>query len=212
MAVEVRQGTGTKNYGLYIDGEYRLRGDEATLPVINPATGEQWATIVDASAEDVETAVAAARRAFEGDWGKTSPGTRARLLHRLADAVESRAAELAEIEVRDNGKLLREMGAQLRAIPGWYRYYAGLPTRSKAKRFRWNARRFSISRCASRSASSASSRPGTHRFSFSRSRLLRRLRRAMRSCSNPANTHRCPLSSLRNASRRPAFRRASSTS
>lgn len=126
MAVDVRQGQATKKLGLYIDGEYRLRGDEATLPVINPATGEEWATIVDATADDIDAAVAAARRAFEGEWGKTTPGTRARMLHRLADAIESRAAELAEIEVRDNGKLLREMGAQLRALPGWYRYYAGL--------------------------------------------------------------------------------------
>ena len=113
-------------YGLYIDGEYCVPPGAKTLPVVNPANGEQWATIVDATVEDVDAAVRAAKRTFEGEWAKTSPGTRGRLLHRLADAVEARAADLAEIEVRDNGKLLREMGAQLRAIPGWYRYYAGL--------------------------------------------------------------------------------------
>ena len=126
MAVEVRPSSTVTPYSLYIDGELRQGSGGATLPVINPATGEQWATIVDGTAQDVDAAVAAARRAFEGEWGKTSPATRARMLHRLADAIESRASELAEIEVRDNGKLLREMGAQLRAIPGWYRYYAGL--------------------------------------------------------------------------------------
>lgn len=125
MAVEVREATSTA-YGLYIEGEYRLPDGAATMPVINPATGEQWATVVDATAKDVDAAVTAARRAFEGEWSKTTPGTRAKLLHKLADAIEARAAELAQIEVRDNGKLLREMGAQLRAIPGWYRYYAGL--------------------------------------------------------------------------------------
>ena len=126
MAVEVREGAKTTAYGLYIDGEYRRPDGAATLPVINPATGEEWATIVDATAKDVDAAVTAARRAFEGEWSKTTPGARAKLLHKLAEALESRAAELAQIEVRANGKLLREMGAQLRAIPGWYRYYAGL--------------------------------------------------------------------------------------
>jgi acyl-CoA reductase-like NAD-dependent aldehyde dehydrogenase len=126
MAIEVRDGAKLTAYGLYIDGEYRVPNGAKTLPVVNPATGEAWATIVDATPADVEAAVQAARRAFDGEWRRTTPGARARLLHRLADAVESRASELAEIEVRDNGKLLREMGAQLRAIPGWYRYYAGL--------------------------------------------------------------------------------------
>ena len=122
MAVAVKGNT----YGLYIDGEYGVPRDAKTLPVINPATGEEWATIVDASAADVDAAVRAAQRAFEGAWGATTPGARARLMHKLADAIEARASELAEIEVRDNGKLLREMGAQLKAIPGWYRYFAGL--------------------------------------------------------------------------------------
>lgn len=127
MAVSVQPGASKVTaYGLYIDGEYRFPTGAKTLPVINPATGEEWATIIDAGAEDVDAAVRAARRAFEGEWSKTSPATRGRLLNRLADAIESRAGELAEFEVRDNGKLLREMGAQLRAVPAWYRYYAGL--------------------------------------------------------------------------------------
>jgi acyl-CoA reductase-like NAD-dependent aldehyde dehydrogenase len=113
-------------YGLYIDGRFTASEAAETLPVINPATREKWATIVDATAGDVERAVAAARRAFEGPWGQVSPANRGRLLLRLADAIESRADVLAALEVRDNGKLLREMRAQLRALPGWYRYFAGL--------------------------------------------------------------------------------------
>ncbi len=126
MTVELRNPSSVAAFGLYIDGEYRVPPGSKTLPVVNPANGETWATIVDAGAEDVDAAVRAARRAFEGEWGKVSPATRGRLLNKLADAIEARAAELAEIEVKDNGKLLREMGAQLRAIPSWYRYYAGL--------------------------------------------------------------------------------------
>jgi acyl-CoA reductase-like NAD-dependent aldehyde dehydrogenase len=116
----------TTSYGLYIDGRFTDPRGAATIPVIDPATREQWATIVDASAEDVERAVQAARRAFEGAWGQTSPATRSRLLYRLADAIEARAEELAALEVKDNGKLLREMLAQLKAVPNWYRYFAGL--------------------------------------------------------------------------------------
>src|SRR5690242_18466584 len=115
-----------KDYGLYIEGRFVEPLSSARLPVINPATGETWATISDASAQDIEQAVGVARRCFESTWSRTSPRTRAKLLSCLAECVERRSAELAEIEVRDNGKLLREMSAQLKSLPGWYRYYAGL--------------------------------------------------------------------------------------
>src|SRR5947209_7241220 len=116
----------TQDYGLYIGGKYVQPDGASRLPVSNPATGETWATIVSARAQDVDEAVRAAKTAFDTTWSKTSPATRMRLLHRLADVIESRAHELAELEVQDNGKLLREMYTQLKAIPAWYRYYAGL--------------------------------------------------------------------------------------
>ena len=115
-----------QHYGFYIDGHYVESQDSVWLPVINPATGETWATISDARSEDIDRAVYAARTCFQTTWSRTSPGTRARLLHRLADSIERRADELAAIEVRDNGKLLREMSAQIKSLPRWYRYYAGL--------------------------------------------------------------------------------------
>ncbi|MDE2573013.1 MAG: aldehyde dehydrogenase [bacterium] len=114
------------DYHLYIDGHFQHAQSDGRLPVIDPATGEQWATIADAGAKDVEAAVFAARASFEGTWAKTTPAARGRLLHRLADAIERHADRLAGFEVRDNGKLLREMLAQLKAVPNWYRYYAGL--------------------------------------------------------------------------------------
>ncbi len=116
----------TQDYGLYIGGKYVQPEGASRLPVSNPATGEEWATIVNAHAQDVDDAVKAARVAFDTTWSKIGPAARGRLLNKLADVIESRARELAEIEVRDNGKLLREMYAQLKAIPGWYRYFAGL--------------------------------------------------------------------------------------
>jgi aldehyde dehydrogenase (NAD+) len=115
-----------KRYRNYIAGEYVASSGPNTLPVLNPASGETWATIPDSSPADVDAAVAAARAALDGPWGALSPGKRARLLHALADAIEARGEELARVEVLDNGKLLREMSAQLKAIPGWYRYFAGL--------------------------------------------------------------------------------------
>ncbi len=96
-----QNNTSGKDYGLYIDGHYVEPRGSARLPVINPATGETWATISDASAQDVEQAIDAARGCFESTWSRTSPGTRARLLSRLAECIERRSAELAQIEVRD---------------------------------------------------------------------------------------------------------------
>lgn len=111
---------------LFIAGRHVPVQNGDRIPVLNPATGEIWATIPDAGPEHVALAVDAASEAFHGGWGKTAPTQRARLLRNLADAIERRADALAQIEVRDNGKLLREMRAQLRALPGWYRYFAGL--------------------------------------------------------------------------------------
>ncbi len=107
----------TQDYGLYIGGKYVQPEGAPRLPVTNPATGETWATIVNARAQDVDEAVRTARAAFDTTWSMMPPSARVRLLHRLADMIEARARELAEIEVRDNGKLLREMYAQLKAIP-----------------------------------------------------------------------------------------------
>src|SRR5690348_2299524 len=107
--------TVSNEFGLYVGGHFIEPQSSARLPVINPATGETWASISDASAQDVEQAVEAARQCFTSSWSKVSPGTRAKLLYRLAESIERHAEQLAEIEVRDNGKLLREMSAQLKS-------------------------------------------------------------------------------------------------
>jgi acyl-CoA reductase-like NAD-dependent aldehyde dehydrogenase len=80
----------------------------------------------DSGEEDVDAAVTAARRAFDdGPWSRTTAAERVRMLYRLAELVEQHADELAVIETMDNGKLLREVTPQIRALPQWYRYYAG---------------------------------------------------------------------------------------
>jgi acyl-CoA reductase-like NAD-dependent aldehyde dehydrogenase len=99
----------------------------ATLESYDPFTGRPWATIPRCNAADVDAAVAAARRAFDDPrWRGLTPTARGKLLVRLADLISVEAERLAAIEVQDNGKLMSEMLAQLRYIPEWYRYFAGL--------------------------------------------------------------------------------------
>ncbi|MBI2843153.1 MAG: aldehyde dehydrogenase, partial [Armatimonadetes bacterium] len=88
-------------------------------------TAEPWATAAEADANDVDRAVKGARAAFEGEWGATLPVQRAKLMHRFADLIEANAERLAEIESRDNGKLLAESLGQVRYLPMFYRYFAG---------------------------------------------------------------------------------------
>jgi betaine-aldehyde dehydrogenase len=94
--------TGTKLQN-YIDGEFVDPADGATEPVINPATGEQIAEAPLSSAEDVERAVQAARKAFES-WGTTTPRARSEALLKLADAILEHGDEFADIESADAGK------------------------------------------------------------------------------------------------------------
>jgi acyl-CoA reductase-like NAD-dependent aldehyde dehydrogenase len=92
----------------------------------NPATGRPWALVANGTAADVEAAVTAAQGALAGPWGRLSPTRRGRLLMRYADAISANAARIAELETRDNGKLLREMTGQLSVVPDWFYYYGGL--------------------------------------------------------------------------------------
>jgi (Z)-2-((N-methylformamido)methylene)-5-hydroxybutyrolactone dehydrogenase len=115
-----------KRFGLFIDAREVAADDCESIPVMNPANGQTWASIPDSGPDQIDRAVTAATKAYHNHWRSTAPSERARLLRALADVIDDRAEELARTEVRDNGKLLREMRAQLRALPGWYRYFAGL--------------------------------------------------------------------------------------
>ena len=93
----------------------------------NPYTAKPWALVPRAAAEDVNRAVAAARAAGKShEWRGLTPTARGKLLFNLADKIAARADELAAIETTDNGKLILEMRAQLRYLPEWFRYFAGL--------------------------------------------------------------------------------------
>jgi aldehyde dehydrogenase (NAD+) len=111
----------------YIDGKFvDPRGGE-WFETINPFTAKPWAKIARGNADDVDMAVKAAHRLSpQGPWASSTASERGALLHRIGDLVAREAERLAAIEVRDNGKLMAEMLAQLRYIPNWYYYYGGL--------------------------------------------------------------------------------------
>ncbi|MFI6493662.1 gamma-aminobutyraldehyde dehydrogenase [Streptomyces sp. NPDC050564] len=87
----------------YIDGEFVDAKDGRTLPVVDPTTGEVYASAPLSGAADVDAAMAAAAEAFPA-WRDSTPSTRQKLLLKIADAVEARAEDLVEAECRDTGK------------------------------------------------------------------------------------------------------------
>jgi acyl-CoA reductase-like NAD-dependent aldehyde dehydrogenase len=116
-----------KVYNQFIDGKYVEPASQRWFDTIDPYTGKAWAKVPQGEARDVDRAVAAAKRAMrEGAWAKMKATERGKLMLRLADLVTKNAERLAEIEVRDNGKLMAEMRSQVNYHPEWWRYYGGL--------------------------------------------------------------------------------------
>jgi phenylacetaldehyde dehydrogenase len=122
---------------LLIGGEWVESGSQGRIPVVDPATGQQIASVADANAADVDRAVAAARAAFEkGPWADMLPGDRERLLWKLSDLIEQNADELAELESLNNGKT--KFMASIVDIPGtrdYFRYMAGWATKIEGSTF-----------------------------------------------------------------------------
>ena len=87
----------------FVGGEYADTKDGTTLDVVNPSTGEIFATMPDSGPADVENALTVALHAFEG-WRDTTPSERSLALFRIADAIEARADELVEAESENTGK------------------------------------------------------------------------------------------------------------
>ncbi len=96
------------SYGLFIDGEMRDTADGAAFKTINPATEEVLAEVTQAGQNDVDQAVAAARRAYTDVWAPMPGRERAKYLYRVARIIQERARELAVLESLDNGKPIRE--------------------------------------------------------------------------------------------------------
>ncbi len=111
---------------LLIAGDWTDASSEALIDVVNPADGARISGISDAAQQDVDKAVAAARAAFEsGPWPEMKPGERSRLIYKIADAMEARAEDLAQLETLDNGKPINFARSDVAASIGAIRYYAG---------------------------------------------------------------------------------------
>jgi aldehyde dehydrogenase (NAD+) len=115
---------------LYIGGEWVDAREGGRLPTYHPATGERIAEVAEARADDVATAVAAARAAFEdAAWRGMDAADRGALLWKIGDAIEARGEALARLESLDNGKPVREAAIDIREAVDAFHYYAGLATK-----------------------------------------------------------------------------------
>ena len=111
----------------YVDGAFVDSVDGATFDVLDPVTNETYVQAAAGQQADVDRAVAAARRAFtEGPWPRMLPRERSRVLHRIADLVESHDARLAELESFDSGLPITQALGQARRAAENFRFFADL--------------------------------------------------------------------------------------
>src|SRR3984957_4770102 len=120
---------------LLINGRWVASESGKTFATINPSTGEEICQVAEADAADVDKAVGAARAAFaQGPWRKTNASERGRLLHRLADLIETHSDKLARLETLDSGKPLSIAKAvDVAKTVACYRYFAGWPDKVQGK-------------------------------------------------------------------------------
>lgn len=111
---------------LLIDGEHVPSADGQTFQTHNPATGAALADVALAGEEDVNRAVAAARRAFDGGpWPRMKPVERGRMLRRVAELIRERLDTLAELETRNSGKAIADARDEVGGAANTFDYYAG---------------------------------------------------------------------------------------
>ncbi|QDS74652.1 Aldehyde dehydrogenase [Venturia effusa] len=120
--------------GLFINNEFVKSVDGRTFEVINPTDESVICSVQEASEKDVDIAVAAARKAFEGDWRhKTTPEQRGRYLVNLANLFEKNLDLLAAVESLDNGKAITMAKGDVGACAGCLRYYGGWADKIEGK-------------------------------------------------------------------------------
>jgi betaine-aldehyde dehydrogenase len=119
-----------RRYQLFIDGKWVDAESGKTFETPNPATGVTLAEVAEGDAADIDKAVKAARRAFEGKWSKMNARDRGRLLYKLAQLIEQNATELAAFETADNGKPIREStNVDIPQVIENFEYFAGYATK-----------------------------------------------------------------------------------
>src|SRR2546421_2924151 len=119
-----------RKYQLFIDGQWVDAESGKTFTTPNPATGQTLAEVAEADKADIDKAVNAARRAYEGKWSRMSARDRGRLIYKLSQLIEQNSKELAALETADNGKPIRE--SQYVDLPQTvenFEYFAGYATK-----------------------------------------------------------------------------------
>lgn len=120
---------------LFIDGRWRPSLGEERIDTYNPASGEVLATLSRGRKEDVDLAVASARRAFEGPWSRFTPAQRQALLIRIADAIEARFDEFALVESLDMGTPITRIRAAKPVIVNTVRYFSSQALQCRGETF-----------------------------------------------------------------------------
>ncbi len=115
-----------KKYKMFIDGDWVDSESKKTFKTLNPETNEPWAEVPEANEKDIDKAVKAAQKAFEGSWPSLFPRERASYLRAIANELRENAELLGKVETIDTGKLFKETKNQAKYIAEYYDYYAGL--------------------------------------------------------------------------------------
>ncbi|MGF1793940.1 aldehyde dehydrogenase [Photobacterium profundum] len=116
-----------EQFQMLINGQWIDAKSGKTFESINPATEQVWGEFPFADANDVDDAVRSAHAAFESDeWRLMTASQRGKLLRKLGDLVGENKEKLAQLESKDNGKLIRETLGQVGYLPEFFYYYAGL--------------------------------------------------------------------------------------
>ncbi len=111
--------------GLVIGGRIAPALSGATIAVIDPSDGAAFAALARGAKGDVDAAVAAARRAAEGAWGRMPATERGRLLLKIGERILARKDELARLEARDTGKPMKQAHADIAAAARYFEFYGG---------------------------------------------------------------------------------------
>ncbi|HZJ45204.1 MAG TPA: betaine-aldehyde dehydrogenase [Pyrinomonadaceae bacterium] len=129
-SAQLAENNTPRKYQLFIDGQWVDAESGKTFETPNPATGETLAEVAEADKADIDKAVQAARRAFEGKWSKMSARDRGRLLYKLSQLLEAKSADLAALETADNGKPIKEsLYIDLPQVVENFEYFAGWATK-----------------------------------------------------------------------------------
>jgi aldehyde dehydrogenase (NAD+) len=130
----------------FINNEFVKAIDGNTIETINPTTEEVITAVQEAKENDVNIAVAAARKAFEGPWRNVAPQERGKLLVALSVLVENNLDLLSSVESLDNGKAFTMAKVEVKAVAGCLRYYGGWADKIEGKVIDTNADTISYTR------------------------------------------------------------------